>query len=142
MSLRRTLFGWMRRDGGDQTLGQKGEAAAARFLRRKGYRIVARGDRAGPGEIDLVAVHRGTVVFVEVKTRSTEDDGTPAEAVDEAKQRRLTRLAIAFLKRHRLLERPARFDVVAVTWPQGKGRPTIDHIESAFDAVGQWEFFS
>jgi putative endonuclease len=142
MSLRRTLLGWLRRFGRDQTLGQRGEAVAARHLRRRGYKIVACGDRAGPGEIDLVAVHRGTVVFVEVKTRSTQHQSTPAEAVDEVKQRRLTRLAVAFLKRHQLLEHPARFDVVAVTWPEGKGRPTVDHIQNAFDAVGKWEFFS
>ena len=72
------------------------------------------------------------------------DAGHPAEAVDDRKQRRLTRLAVTFLKRHRLLEyeHPARFDVIAVTWPAGKRRPKIEHFQNAFDAVGTQEFYS
>ena len=82
-----------------------------------------------------------TIVFVEVKTRQTQHAGHPSEFVDEAKQRRLSRLAVTFLKRHWLLERPARFDVVAVTWPDGRGKPEIEHFPTAFDAVGEWEFY-
>ena len=104
-------------------LGQRGEAAAARYLRRRGYKILARGDRLRPGELDLVVLDGDTIVFVEVKTRQSQEAGHPAEAVDEDKQRRLTRLAVTFLKRHGLLERPARFDVVAITWPAGSRRP-------------------
>ena len=133
---------WVRRVGAEKPLGARGEAAAARYLKRRGYKIVARGDRLKPGEIDLVAVDRQTVVFVEVKTRESSAAGHPAEAVDAAKQRRLTRAALAYLKRHGLLECPARFDVVAVTWPEGHRRPTIEHIPDAFEAVGKWEFYS
>ncbi len=126
-----------------KTLGQRGEAAAARYLRRRGYKIIARGDRLKRrDELDIVALKRKTVVFVEVKTRSSPDEGHPAEAVDAIKQRRLTRLAVTFLKRHGLLEHPARFDVIALTWPAGKWRPKIEHIQNAFDAAGQWEFYS
>ena len=125
-----------------KTLGQRGEAAAARYLRRRGYKILARGDRFGPGELDLVMLDRRTIVFVEVKTRESADAGHPAEAVDDGKQRRLTRLAVTFLKRHRLLEYPARFDVIAITWPAEKRRPTIEHFKNAFDAVGKWEMYS
>ena len=107
-----------------RTLGQRGEAAAARFLRRRGYKIIAQGDRLKQlNELDIVAVQGKTIVFVEVKTRSSADEGHPAEAVDADKQRRLTKLAVTFLKRHRLLEYPARFDVIAITWPPGKRRP-------------------
>ena len=134
---------WFRRFFPKQTLGQRGEAAAARFLRRRGYKIIARGDRHRRGELDLVAVDPDrTIVFVEVKTRKSADAGHPSEAVDANKQRRLTRLAVGFLKRHGLLEYPARFDVVAVTWPPGKRSPKIEHFENAFEAVGQDEFFS
>jgi len=118
------------------TLGQRGEAAAARYLRRLGYVIVARGHRDNIGEIDLVAVDGRTIVFVEVKTRTSHDAGHPADAVDEAKQQRLTRLALAYLKRHDLLGYSARFDVVAVTWPAEGGRPTIEHYPSAFEPAG------
>jgi putative endonuclease len=111
-------------------------------LRRKGYKILARSDRSRPGELDLVALDHSTVVFVEVKTRRSQDAGHPAEAVDAAKQRRLTRLAVTWLKRRGLLERPARFDVIAITWPESQRRPTVEHFPNAFDAVGRWEFYS
>ena len=125
-----------------KTLGRRGEDAAARFLRKLGYVIVARGHRDNIGEIDLVAVDKRTVVFIEVKTRTTHDAGHPADAVDDAKQRRLTRLALSYLKRHDLLECAARFDVVAVTWPAGRGKPTIEHFVNAFESVGFPGMFS
>lgn len=117
-------------------LAQRGEKAAARHLRRLGYRIIAQRDRLwGLDEVDLVAVDGRTIVFVEVKTRRDQQRGHPAEAVGPDKQRRLTRLAQAFLKRHGLLDRPARFDVVAVTWPEHARRPIIEHIPDAFQAA-------
>ena len=142
ISPKKTVSGWLERISPKKTLGQRGEAAAARYLRRRGYKVLARGDRLGPGELDLVMLDRDTIVFVEVKTRQTHDAGHPAEAVDDNKQRRLTRLAVTFLKRRRLLECPARFDVVAITWPAEKWFPQIEHIKNAFDAVGKWEFYS
>jgi putative endonuclease len=142
MNLRRRLSEGLRRLVPKKTLGQRGEAAAARYLRRHGYKILARGDRFGPGELDLVALDGKTIVFVEVKTRESAAVSHPADAVDANKQRRLTRLAVTFLKRHGLLECPARFDVIAITWPAKKWFPTIEHIKNAFDAVGMWEFYS
>lgn len=124
------------------TLGQRGESLAARHLRRLGYKIVARGSRGALGEIDLVAVDGRTVVFVEVKTRRSQDAGHPADAVDDQKQRRLTRLAVGYLRRHGLLEYPVRFDVIAITWPDGRGKPIIEHIKQAFNAVGYEGMFS
>lgn len=123
-------------------LGRRGENAAARFLQRLGYKIVARSRRDRIGELDLVAVDGRTVVFVEVKTRSDLRAGHPADAVDDEKQRRLTRLALAFLKQHDLLECPARFDVIAVTWPADSRRPTVDHFRNAFEATGEGQLFS
>ena len=141
-SVRRSILGWLRRLSLKKTLGKRGEAAAARYLRRRGYKILARGDRFGPGELDLVALDGKTIVFIEVKTRESSLAGHPSDAVDNIKQRRLTRLAVTFLKRHGLLECPARFDVVAITWPAKKWFPTIEHIKNAFEAVGKWEFYS
>src|ERR1700722_13322695 len=94
-----------------RSLGQRGEAEAARYLRRLGYKIVARGSRSPLGELDLVAVDGQTGVFVEVKPRESLSGGHPADAVTADKQTRLTRLALSFLKRHGLLDYPARFDV-------------------------------
>lgn len=124
-----------------QPLGRRGEDRAARYLKKLGYMIVARSQRDNIGELDLVAVDGRTVVFIEVKTRTTHDAGHPADAVDDAKQRRLTRLALSYMKRHDLLECRARFDVVAVTWP-ARGRPTIEHFKNAFEAVGFDGMFS
>jgi putative endonuclease len=135
--LRQFLHKWLPR----RTLGQRGEAAAARFLKRLGYKIVARSQRDVLGEIDLVAVDARTIVFVEVKTRRSLEAGHPAEAVDADKQRRLTRLAIGFLKRHDLLEHRARIDVVAVLWPDDKRRPQIEHFPNAFEASGTGQMF-
>jgi len=104
--------------------------------------LIARGHRDHIGEIDLVAVDGRTLVFVEVKTRTSQDAGHPADAVDEAKQAKLTRLALSYMKRHDLLECAARFDVVAVTWPDRGRRPTIEHFKSAFEAVGFDGMFS
>ena len=142
MNVREAVSHWLRRFFPKKTLGQRGEAAAARYLRRRGYKILARGDRFGPGELDLVALDGKTIVFVEVKTRQSQALGHPSEAVDDVKQRRLPRLAVTFLKRHGLLECPARFDVIAITWPAKKWFPTIEHIKNAFEAVGKWEFYS
>ncbi|MEX2176593.1 MAG: YraN family protein [Pirellulaceae bacterium] len=126
---------WLRLDR-RLPLGRRGENAAARHLQRLGYTIVGRGQRGQIGEIDLVAVDGRMVVFVEVKTRSSQDAGHPADAVDDDKQRRLTRLALAYLKRHDLLECASRFDVVAITWPDLRRPPQIEHFQSAFEAVG------
>jgi len=117
-------------------LGVRGERAAARYLKKLGYIVVARGDRSRFGELDVVAVDGRTVVFVEVKTRRSAALDHPADAVHGDKQRRLTRAATAYLKRHRLLDYPVRFDVVAVTWPQAARRPRIEHFRNAFEATG------
>ncbi|MHB1037643.1 MAG: YraN family protein [Pirellulales bacterium] len=142
MRIRTRLTGWLGRFTRRKTLGQRGESAAERFLKRLGYKIVARAQRTSLGEVDLVAVDGRTVVFVEVKTRMSHDAGHPADAVDAEKQRRLTRWALGYLRHHGLLDYPARFDVVSVTWPAGRRRPTIEHFKNAFEAVGQGQMFS
>lgn len=119
--------------------GDRGEREAARFLRRRGLRILGRGYRTPQGEIDLIARDGDTLVFVEVKSRR---EGQPAEAVTPEKQRRLTLAALHFLRRHGLLEQRCRFDVVAIVWPDGRRRPAaIDHIPHAFEAVGHGQMF-
>jgi len=119
-------------------LGDTGEREAARYLRRLGLKVLCRGYRTDHGEIDLVALDGDVVVFVEVKTRR---HGEPAEAVTAEKQRRLTLAALHFLKKHRLLEQPCRFDVVAIVWPEDSAPPRIEHIRDAFEAVGRGQMF-
>lgn len=125
-------------------MGARGERYAARYLRRRGYTIVAGGARGRYGEIDLIAVYRKrVVVFVEVKTRRSRHAGGPEQAVDPVKQGRLTRTALEFLKAHELLEFPARFDVVSIVWPKDARWPeSIEHFENAFEPDGRGQFFA
>jgi len=120
-------------------LGPRGERAAAAFLRRRGYRIVARSWRSPAGEVDIIARCGRTLVFAEVKTRASADRGEPWEAVDRRKQARIARAAAAYLqglsRRGMDDDWAVRFDVVAITWPEGRGaRPTVEHFEAAFEA--------
>ncbi len=122
--------------------GNRSERAAARFLRRLGCRILARNYRCPHGELDLVAEQGGCIIFVEVRSTGGDDPERPALSVDDAKQRRLTRLALHYLRQHHLLDRPARIDVITVTWPAHQREPRIDHYPQAFEAVGRGQMFS
>ena len=116
-------------------LGAEGEARAARFLARRGYRILARNVRAGGVEIDLVAARGTLLAFVEVKTRRTRDFGAPEEAVDARKQARLVRGAAAWLQSRRSHARQVRFDVIVCEF-DASGDWQLRHLENAFDASG------
>jgi putative endonuclease len=137
-----SLRSWLAARFGEKSFGQRGEDAAARYLKRQGYRILARGLESRLGELDIIAVDGRTIVFVEVKTRRSTDAGHPAEAIDPRKEQRMTQAALAYLKAQRLLNYAARFDVVAITWPESNSRPTIEHYKNAFSPVGAGQFFS
>ena len=113
-----------------QRLGALGEDRAADWYRAAGYEVIARNWRCAEGELDLVVAHQGELVFCEVKTRTSDRFGVPAEAVTAAKQRRLRRLAARFLAEHPptggSTTRSLRFDVVAVTGS------VVDVIQAAF----------
>ena len=115
-------------------LGAAGEARAARYLTRRGFRILDRNHRAGGVEIDLVAARGGLIVFVEVKTRRHGAHGAPEEAVDARKRARLVRAAAAWLRESRARPRRVRFDV-AVVEPGPDGAWRVRVLEGAFDAA-------
>jgi putative endonuclease len=96
--------------------GRVGEDLAHRFLRRKGLTVVARNFRArsGAGEIDLVAWHGGSLVFVEVKTRASEEYGPPEAAVDAEKRIAVRRTAREYMRRSGVEWDKTRFDIVSV----------------------------
>lgn len=122
----------------NRVFGDRAEREAARFLRRRGLKILHRGYRTVLGEIDLIALEGNVVVFIEVKARRR---GDPAEAVTPEKQRRLTLAALHFLKKHNLLDERSRFDVVAIVWPDDGRAPEIEHIRDAFEAAGRGQLF-
>lgn len=110
--------------------GKQGEQAAETHLERNGYRILARNVRTRYGEIDLVAMDRDTVVFVEVKSRRGDGFGSPKAAVDFRKQRRISKAALSWLKKNRRMDDRARFDVVAVS--DTDGETGFEIIQNAF----------
>jgi putative endonuclease len=132
-----TRWPWWRR-----WFGNRSERAAAHFLRSLGYRIVARNFSCPWGELDLVALDGACVVFVEVRSTESDDAIRTAASVDQAKQTRLTNLALHYLRQHALLNHSTRFDVLGVSWPAGSRQPAIVHYPSAFDAVGRFQMYS
>ena len=122
-------------------LGDRGERVAVRFLKKQGFRIIARQYRNQFGEVDIIAKDGRQVVFVEVKTRKSTGAGQPFEAVDRRKQQKLTKVALAWLKKHKRLEQSARFDVISVVWPDDSSGPQLQHFRNAFEAAGDGGFF-
>ena len=129
----------------NESVGAYGERVAAVFLERQGYIILERSYRQKSGEIDVIAVwQRKVVVFVEVKTWAIllDDSGGPSDAVDDKKQEKISKTAMMYMKRHRLLESSGRADVIAIVLGAVPGRPSIRHFENAFEAVGKFQMFS
>jgi putative endonuclease len=132
---------------GERKFGDRGEQAAERFLRRKcRLTVIERSYKNFVGEIDLIAIDTRTrprtIVFVEVKTRKSDWQGLPVEAVDEKKQRQVSATAMVWLKQHDLLENRYRFDVVGILWPDDSDKPTIEYYENAFQSGGSGQMFS
>ena len=111
-----------------RSIGAQGEADARVFLTQKGAKILEANYRRPTGEIDIIARLGKTLLFVEVKRRSSLRYGRPAEAVDRQKQAHILRTAQLYLQENRLGDVPVRFDVIEVLPGQ------IRHIENAFDA--------
>jgi len=114
-----------------QDLGATGERLARTFLRRRGLEVIEANHRSRLGEIDLICRDRDTVVFVEVKTRTSGRFGSPAQAVNFRKQARLRRLAEEYLIANRLEAAPARFDVLSIVLDPASS-PEFEYIAGAF----------
>lgn len=117
-------------------LGKRGEDLAATFLRHRGYAISARNFRTRFGEIDIVCERDGTIVFVEVKARTSAARGSAAESIPGWKRRRIGAMALDYLAQAGQLRRRCRFDVVAID-AFGTERQSIRLIEDAF-RPGLW----
>ncbi len=114
-----------------RSLGKKGEGLAVSHLQKLNYKILERNYKCIVGEIDIIAREKDTLVFIEVKTRATRDFGGPAAAVNKHKQRQLSKVALTYLNQKKLIDLPARFDVVAVEFIPPLFR--IEVIRDAFE---------
>ena len=127
-------------------IGLQGEKEAASFLRQRGYKIIDHRARILNGDIDIIALDNRTVVFVEVRSRTSTRHGHPVETIDLRKKRRIISLANAYIKQHRMKNYSYRIDVVTVlfvkseshrkTWWswRAKNRPIIEHFQNAFES--------
>jgi putative endonuclease len=114
-------------------LGRIGEDAAVRFAAGKGLRILARNWRfSRMGEVDIIAQEGDTLCFIEVKARSGNLYGSPAEAVSPAKRKTITSLARIYMQQNNVHDRPVRFDVIEVFLRSDHGISSISHIKNAF----------
>ena len=121
------MYGWVK-----NLLGNEGERYAAKYIKKLGYKIISRQFRNRFGEIDLIAADGNMLVFIEVKTRRSDQKGTPEEAVTGRKQEQIRKVAISYLKQKQLEGTPFRFDVISVLWPDSAPSPEIRHFQNAF----------
>lgn len=126
-------LGWVRKEAA----GTRGESLAATFLESQGYQIECRNFRIKGGEADLIATRDGLVVVVEVKTRSSGRFGSPAQAVDRRKSRRVIRAGRAYCRSKGLSLGRLRGDLVAIELPPGGGAPKIRHYRGVLTDSGR-----
>ena len=118
----------------NRAVGKQGEGIAARFLARKGYKIIGRNVKTFVGEIDIVARKKPFIVFVEVKTRKNESFGPPYLSITEKKKRKLVQCALCYLKMKNVLNMPWRIDVVSIELDGFSGFvKKIEHFENAIE---------
>jgi putative endonuclease len=117
-----------------------GERMAEAFCGLRGYEVIDRNVREGRGEIDLVALDRETVVFVEVKFRTGTDRAAPLLAVNPKKREDVARTAALYLGRRGLLGKPVRFDVIGITWGGDGTELRLEHVSNAYPG-GRRQFY-
>lgn len=117
----------------NRDFGLRGEEEAVNFLIKKGFKILCRNYRVSRmGEIDIIARDGETICFIEVKTRSNDNFGTPSMAVSFSKQASIRRLAQVYLSKFNLFDCPVRFDVVELMMARNGLVQSINHIPNAF----------
>ncbi len=122
------MIHWFKRP---KTLGARGEDAAAKFLKRNGFKILARNVQLSRYEIDIIAREGDTIAFVEVKTRTSDSIAVPEANVDARKQRHIRRAAHTYIAKHGDDETYYRFDIASVLLPEN-GPPAITLYRDAF----------
>jgi len=123
-----------------QHFGRSAEVLAEQWLQKKGYRILERNLRVGGGELDLIAQHHDTLVFIEVKGRRTNQFGGAPYAIDIRKKRQIIKLASYYLAQHGLCNQLCRFDVILITGTD-QDSPKLTHLEQAFEvSSSDWQW--
>ncbi len=120
------------KEGSKQSTGAIGEELASKFLKKQGYKIVEKNFRTSLGEIDIIALDKGTITFVEVKTRKSTIFGYPQEAVGLKKQKKISQVASIYLNQKNLNSEKARFDIIAILLSPDQTEK-IELIKDAFE---------
>ncbi len=121
----------------NKNTGQTGEDIAAGYLKKNGYLVIERNYRQKGGEIDIIATKGDSLIFVEVKTRTSDTFGSPDEAVTKKKQQQIIKVAMLYLAQHDIADTQIRFDVIAISLSK-TNNPVINHIEHAFTPEQTW----
>lgn len=114
-----------------QKFGEESESIAVSYLKKQGYKIIEQNYRTKLGEIDIIAKEKDTIVFIEVKSRKSKNFGSPKWAVTPKKQRKISMVALWYLKTTMQSNVKARFDVVSII--SSKDKPSIEIVKNAFE---------
>ncbi|NLM44183.1 MAG: YraN family protein [Clostridiales bacterium] len=124
----------------NKRLGGIGEKVAIEYLKKQGYHIIETNFKCKQGEIDIIAADDDIIVFIEVKTRSSDVYGQPSEAVNYYKQRKIVQVALTYLAKRNLFNWMSRFDVVEVIMEQTDKIANINLIKNAFEYSGKYGY--
>ena len=125
----------------NKRLGDIGEKTAIEYLKKQGYHIFETNFKCKQGEIDIIAADNDTIVFVEVKTRSSDAYGQPSEAVNYYKRRKIVQVALAYLTQRKLFNWMSRFDIVEIITDHTDKIISINLIKNAFEYNGKYGYW-
>lgn len=125
--------------GNNKILGAFGEDISCEYLLECGYNVLQRNFSCRAGEIDIIALQGDTVVFIEVKTRSSRKYGSPSEAVSKIKQQRMVKTALYYMQKNKLLDYMCRFDVIEIIITE-EVNYSINLIKDAFQYSGRYGY--
>ncbi|MBL4694888.1 YraN family protein [Candidatus Gracilibacteria bacterium] len=122
----------------NQKVGKIGEQYAERFLNAQGYQVITTNFRSAYGEIDIISMHKNTLIFVEVKTRTNDDFGTPQESISYLKLQKIFKTALHFLNTANKTKLANwRIDAIAVKLNKSLALHDIEHFKNIFDGSGK-----